>query len=102
MLGLRKRDLLSYLARSDAADANAVARAFGVHYSVAAMGLLRLVRQGLATRDRAAAQGLYRYRLSERGLSRLQYLERRGAEHQHHHQAGTTKNPVSNEEKRRT
>src|SRR3989442_13848008 len=77
MLGLRKRDLLSYLARSDAADANAVARAFGVHYSVAAMGLLRLVRQGLATRDRAAAQGLYRYRLSERGLSRLQYLVRR-------------------------
>src|SRR2546425_7975448 len=97
MLGLRKRDLLSYLARSDAADANAVARAFGVHYSVAAMGLLRLVRQGLATRDRAAAQGLYRYRLSERGLSRLQYLERRGPEQNHHPQVATTKRPVSNE-----
>src|SRR2546428_248272 len=71
MLGLRKRDLLSYLARSDAADANAVARAFGVHYSVAAMGLLRLVRQGLATRDRAAAQGLYRYRPQRRRASRV-------------------------------
>src|SRR2546428_11857784 len=97
MLGLRKRDLLSYLARSDAADANAVARAFGVHYSVAAMGLLRLVRQGLATRDRAAAQGLYRYRLSERGLSRLQYLERRGPEHKHPHPSAPPKTPVRRE-----
>src|SRR2546425_10736957 len=102
MLGLRKRDLLSYLARSDAADANAVARAFGVHYSVAAMGLLRLVRQGLATRDRAAAQGLYRYRLSERGLSRLQYLERRGPGHKHDPQVGPTKRPCRKEQKRPT
>src|SRR3989442_14907489 len=100
MLGLRKRDLLSYLARSDAADANAVARAFGVHYSVAAMGLLRLVRQGLATRDRAAAQGLYRYRLSERGLSRLQYLERRRPQHNHDHHGEPTKRPGGNEKKR--
>src|SRR2546425_9386232 len=102
MLGLRKRDLLSYLARSDAADANAVARAFGVHYSIAAMGLLRLVRQGLATRDRAAAQGLYRYRLSERGLSRLQYLERRGHGHNPHHHGEPPKHPLRQQEKRRT
>ena len=77
MLGLRKRDLLSYLAQSDGADANAVARALGVRYSVTAMGLLRLVRQGLATRDRVTEQGAFRYRLSARGQSRLKYLEQR-------------------------
>ena len=35
----------------------------------------RLVRQGLATRHRYLEQGGYRYRLSERGQSRLAYLE---------------------------
>ncbi|TMI76995.1 MAG: hypothetical protein E6H05_01945 [Bacillati bacterium ANGP1] len=77
MRGLQKHDLLSYLAHTDEADANGVARAFGVHYSVAAMGLLRLVRQGLATRERAGEQGVYRYRLSERGQSRLTYFQKR-------------------------
>src|SRR2546426_9060602 len=79
MLGLRKRDLLSSLAQSDGADANAVARALGVRYPVAVMGLLRLVRQGLATRDRVTEQGAFRYRLSERGQSRLKYLEQRSS-----------------------
>ena len=81
MLGLRKRDLLFYLSHNYEADANDVARAFAVRYSVAAMALLRLVRQGLATRDRPAEQGMFRYRLSERGRSRLLYLERHGSTH---------------------
>jgi len=71
------RDLLSYLAHTDEAGASDIARAFGVRHDVAAMGLLRLVRQGLATRERAGAQSAYRYRLSQRGRSRLTYLQDR-------------------------
>jgi len=93
MLGLRKRDLLSYLAQSDGADANAVARALGVRYPVAAMGLLRLVRQGLATRDRVTEQGAFRYRLSERGQSRLKYLEGRSSTRNESGPTGDTERP---------
>ena len=70
---LMKRSLLTYLARAGEADAKDVASAFAVGYSVAAMGLLRLMRQGLASRK--AERGVYRYRLSERGQSRLAYLK---------------------------
>jgi predicted ArsR family transcriptional regulator len=77
---LTKRTLLTYLAEVGEAEAKDVANAFGVGYPVAAMALLRLVRQGLASRDRASENGAYRYRLSERGQSRLEYLGiRRGA-----------------------
>ena len=72
--GLTKRTLLTYLAHAKEADAKDVANAFGVEYSVAAMSLLRLVRQGLADRRRADERGVYCYRLSERGQSRLEYL----------------------------
>lgn len=41
------------------------------------MSLLRLVRQGLASRRRDRERGLYHYRLSERGQSRLAYLDER-------------------------
>jgi DNA-binding MarR family transcriptional regulator len=71
---LTKHSLLTYLADTSEADANDVANAFGVDYPVAAMALLRLVRQGLANRRRASERGVYRYRLSERGQSRLEYL----------------------------
>ena len=74
---LKKQDLLAYLARLGETDARTVARAFGVTYSVAAMRLLRLLRQGLATRGRLIAGRLYCYRLSERGQSRLDYFQRR-------------------------
>ena len=74
-MALTKRHLLTYLARVSEADAQDVVREFGVRYSLAAMALLRLVRQGLATRQRRMDQGGYRYRLSERGQSRLAYLE---------------------------
>ena len=69
---LTKRSLLTYLARAGEAGAKDVASAFAVGYSVAAMGLLRLMRQGLASRK--ADRGIYRYRLSERGQLRLDYL----------------------------
>lgn len=75
-MGLTKRDLLAHLARTGEADAGAVAATFGIRYAVAAMALLRLVRQGLATRSQDA-RGVFRYRLTERGQSRLAYLQER-------------------------
>lgn len=71
---LTKRDLLIYLARAGEASARDIARTFGIQYSVAAMGLLRLVRQGLVNRSRKDERGAYRYTLSERGQTRLTYL----------------------------
>lgn len=73
---MTKRALLAYLAEVGDADAKEVASALGVQYSVAAMGLLRLLRQGLASRYRDANRRVYRYRLSDRGEARLVYLER--------------------------
>lgn len=75
-MSLTKLDLLTYLDRSGDVDAGEVASAFGIRYAVAAMGLLRLARQGLAIRERSGA-GAYRYRLSDRGRSRLAYLRER-------------------------
>src|SRR5437879_1594287 len=79
-MGLTKQILLNYLAQVGEGDAQEVARAFGVTYSVAAMGLLRLVRQGLASRRRHDEGAIYRYRLTERGQSRLMYLRSSGGE----------------------
>ena len=73
-MALTKRDLLRYLAHAGETDAGGVAREFGVPYPVAAMGLLRLLRQGLATRLRSTEREVYLYRLSERGRSRMAYL----------------------------
>lgn len=72
--GLTKRTLLAYLAQAKEVDAKDISRAFGVDYPVAAMALLRLVRQSLASRHRGGERGVYRYRLSDRGRSRLEYL----------------------------
>lgn len=74
-MSIAKRDLLAYLQRKVETDASEVASEFEIHFSVAAMRLLRLVRQGLASRDRSSARGVYRYRISERGQSRLKYLQ---------------------------
>jgi len=76
-VGLTKQKVLTFLAQAPDADAQGVALAFGVSYSVAAMGLLRLVRQGLASRRRHVEGRVYRYQLTERGRSRLEYLEER-------------------------
>ena len=78
--GLTKRALLTFLAEEKQVHAKDVASAFGVDYAVAAMALLRLVRQGLLSREHAGDRGVYRYQLSERGQARLKYLEdQRGA-----------------------
>lgn len=70
---LTKHRILAYLDRVGESDARSVGTEFGIGYSVAAMRLLRLVRQGLAVRR--DVHGVYRYRLSERGQARLAYLE---------------------------
>lgn len=79
-MSLAKRDLLEYLRRKVEIDAREVASEFEIDFSVASMRLLRLVRQGLATRDRSPGRGVYRYRISERGQSRLKYLQERAEE----------------------
>ena len=71
---MSKRELLEFLAETGEANANEVAGAFGVPYSVAAMGLLRLVRQALASRYIEPDNGTYWYSLSDRGQARLAYL----------------------------
>lgn len=88
---MAKSDLLSYLERAGEADATDFARATGIHYSVAAMSLLRLVRQGLANRRLDPKRRIYRYRISERGRSRLTYLARRSAARHEKDEAGQTK-----------
>ncbi len=67
-------ELLEHLAPVEEANAHEVAEAFGVPYPVAAMALLRLVRQGLAARSRDPNRGTYRYEITDRGGARLQYL----------------------------
>ena len=61
------------------------------------MGLLRLARQGLATRDRAGEQEAYRYQLSERGRSRLQYLDQRASAENADEPVEPTKRRLSNQ-----
>ncbi|MBI2544758.1 MAG: hypothetical protein HYY64_08445 [Candidatus Rokubacteria bacterium] len=78
---MTKRELLEYLAKVGQADSDEVSRAFGVRYQAAAMGLLRLARQNLASRVvdlRRGKRGKHVYRLSERGRARLVYLREKG------------------------
>src|SRR6266852_4299480 len=65
------------LAQVNDAGAADVARALVVRYPVAAMALLRFVRQGLVDRSREHGRAVYRYRLSLRGRARLRYLQER-------------------------
>jgi DNA-binding MarR family transcriptional regulator len=69
-----KEQLLDYLARVPAVEAEELAAALGVPYPTAAMALLRLTRQGLVTRSIDPASGLYWYALTPRGRERLRYL----------------------------
>ncbi|MCI0409041.1 MAG: ArsR family transcriptional regulator [Acidobacteria bacterium] len=74
---MTKRELLNYLAEVGEADASEIALALEVSYPVAAMALLRLVRQGLASRFVDPDRGIYWYRLSDRGQDRLAHLRTR-------------------------
>lgn len=89
-MGLAKRDLLAFLARVGEASADDVASAIGIRYAVAAMALLRLVRQGLAERSRRDERSVYRYRLSERGRTRLRYFQERSPSAARGRSAATT------------
>ncbi len=72
---MTKHGVLAYLAQVGEADATAVADALGVPYGTAAMALVRLVRQGLATRSVDPHRGTYSYRLSDHGQARLNFFE---------------------------
>ncbi len=72
---MSKHDLLQCLAHLRDADAAEIAEDLAVPYSNAAMGLLRLARQGLAIRYQDPDTGLYRYALSAHGRARLAYFK---------------------------
>ena len=77
-----KARLLQQLDQADCPDAHEVAESLDMSYPAAAMALLRLVRQGLATRYRDFDNGLYWYELTEKGEARLDYLENVDDEYQ--------------------
>jgi DNA-binding MarR family transcriptional regulator len=72
---MTKQDLLSYLVEVGEADAIDAAEALGVPYSTSAMALLRLVRQGLASRGIDPRRGTHAYRLTDQGQARLEFFE---------------------------
>jgi len=71
---MTKHQLLAYLHNAPFADAQQVAADFEIAYSAAAMALLRLVRQALASRIVDEFEGRYHYELSDRGYQRLAYF----------------------------
>ena len=71
---MTKRQLLTYLDEVRHADAEQVAEELEMDYAAAAMGLLRLTRQGLVERRIDPDRGMYWYRLSARGRARLEYF----------------------------
>ena len=71
---MTKHELLAHLAEVDEADADGIADAFGVTYPTSSMALLRLVRQGLATRLLEPHRGTYCYRLTDHGHARLAFF----------------------------
>ena len=72
---MSKHDLLQCLAQLHDAEAAEIAEDLAVPYANAAMGLLRLARQGLAIRYEDPDTGLYRYALSSHGRARLAYFK---------------------------
>ena len=71
---MSKRELLAHLADVGEVDAYEMADALAVPYANAAMGLLRLARQGLAIWYEDPETGLYRYALSAHGRACLAYF----------------------------
>lgn len=72
---MTKLGLLKELEQYNRLDAQEMAFRLGVTYSAAAMGLLRLVRQGLVARYRDPESDLYWYELTAKGEARLDYLD---------------------------
>lgn len=69
-----KRELLEFLDLNEHVEADDVARAFELTYSAAAMALMRLVRQDLATRHVDPDTQLYVYEITPKGEARLDYF----------------------------
>jgi len=72
---MTKLAFLKELDRFERPDARELAVGLGISYSAAAMALLRLVRQGLASRYRDPESGLYWYELTAKGEARLDYVD---------------------------
>ena len=71
---MNKTQLLEYLESNDPVDADQVADAMQLSYAAAAMALLRLVRQDLASRYVDPDTRLYEYELTPKGEARLSYF----------------------------
>jgi DNA-binding MarR family transcriptional regulator len=72
---MTKADVLELLTSMESVCAQEAADLLGVARPTASMALLRLTRQGLATRWLEATDSRIRYRISERGRDRLAYLD---------------------------
>lgn len=73
-----KLAILRYLAQVPDASALEMADALAASLPAAGMGLLRLVRSGLASRALDATQSIYYYSITAKGRARVQYLSSRG------------------------
>ena len=69
-----KTQLLQVLDRAEYVDAHDIAEALDVSFAAAAMALLRVVRQDLATRYQDPDSRVYVYELTPKGEARLDYL----------------------------
>ena len=69
-----KRELLEFLDLNEHVEADDVARAFELTYSAAAMALMRLVRQDLATRHVDPDTQHFVYEPTPKGEARLDYF----------------------------
>jgi len=72
---MTKQELLDHIADTETVTASDVAHEFDVSSFTAGMALLRLTRQGLLSRYLDSLTGGYWYRLTERGIARLDFLE---------------------------
>ena len=71
---MNKTQLLEYLESNEPVDADQVADAMQLSYAAAAMALLRLFRQDLASRFIDPDTQLYVYELTPKGVARLSYF----------------------------
>jgi DNA-binding MarR family transcriptional regulator len=69
--------ILSYLAHVPDAPASELASALAASLPATGMGLLRLVRSGLASRAFDVNLGVYYYAITPKGRARVQYLSSR-------------------------
>lgn len=93
--GMTKHDLLVHLANVGETDAAETAQVLDVPYAASAMGLLRLVRQHLASRRVDQHRGLYTYQLTDHGHARLAFFEDESQTHPRQTEARPSWRPSS-------